>query len=208
MNRFERRLQESLGTLGSEVDAKSFLRFAGAIATSTALEKIPMALERAAAMPPDQLAQIIGQVQYTGDVAGLKNAVASKPEYAVMLSKLARQVMPEDQVQAVVEVLTPKADGEPAEATPKLGGDDSQYQEGKICPRCGNGILESNDYEAITCTNCGSEVSNCNWCGDSAMSEDLDENGSCPDCRKASTPEEMYNTEADYYTQGEDPNGH
>ncbi len=101
MNYFERRLNEALEPVES-VTPVSFLRFIGAIVTSTLLEKIPMAFQRAAELPPEQLSTIISQTEYTGDMAALNNAVKSKPEYAVFIAKLARRVLPEDQVQVIV----------------------------------------------------------------------------------------------------------
>ena len=56
MANFSRRLDEALNHGG--VNGDDFIRFTSAIATSAALDKIPVALQRAQQLPPEQLAQI------------------------------------------------------------------------------------------------------------------------------------------------------
>lgn len=203
---FEQLLNESLESeFPSQVTSKEFLTFLTAIVTSTSIEKIPQALERATALPSEDLSKVISQVQYNGDVMGLRNAVASKPEYSVGMIELAKRVLPETDIPGVVDSLS---GGDASEETESYA-----IRQDGLCEKCGKGKMEDKDdntYHGQQCNNCGAKALYCDHC-DQYVSEDdpmIQDYGYCSTCSAAMSGEEEYNQDADYYSQGEDEGGH
>lgn len=200
MRQFEQLLAEALAPTHA-VTADDFIKFAAAIATSTLIEKIPAALQRAAALPPEQLTQIISQVQYIGDLTGLRNAVATKPEYVTPLTELARKVLPETEVFKVIGII-----GHPKASTPEVNAasvpaswvahepDRHEPEDDGNCPACGEKVSED-DLAAGGC-GCGLEL--CDNCG-----YYYDPDTGCEECSHYNNDEgeEEYNVDTDYYVQ-------
>jgi len=202
---FEQLLAESLESeFPSGVASKDFLKFLTAIVTSTSIEKIPQALERAAALSSADLVKVINQVQYNGDVMGLKNAVASKPEYSVDMLELAKRVLPETDLPGVVDSMSG--------GVPSTNEDtDYSVRADGVCSQCNKGQLIKDEDDGLSkCDKCGDETNYCDNCGVWSQGDpSFMDKQYCSDCGGGSlSGEEEYNQDADYYNQGEDSGGH
>mgnify|MGYP003642576474 CR=1 FL=1 len=194
---FEQLLTESLESeFPSGVTPKDFLRFLTAIVTSTSIEKIPQALERAAALPTAELIKVIGQVQYNGDVMGLRNAVANKPQYSVDMLELAKRVLPETDLPGVVNSMSGSGD---------IQSEDYSLRADGVCSQCGEGQLIRDEEDGVSqCDNCGANTDYCESCDKWSQGDPSFETkywwGTSNYCSSCSHQEE-YNQDADYYSK-------
>ena len=93
MKHFDRILTEALESLESGgVSAEKFINFISAIVSSAHQDKVPIALQKALALPPQELAQIMNATTWVGHDQNLKNALAANPETAKLVSQLADHV--------------------------------------------------------------------------------------------------------------------
>ena len=132
MKHFDRTLTEALENLESGgVSAEKFINFISAIVSSAHQDKVPLALQKALSLPPQELVQIMNATTWVGHDQNLKNALAANPKTVQLVNQLADHVK-EFAVGAAEAV------GQHYVAPPIYGRDVVRK-----CSKCGNFLIDS-----------------------------------------------------------------
>ncbi len=83
-----------LENVESVPEPKKFLEFLNAIVVSADQQKVDQALEKAAALSPQQLFALISQSTFVGGLDGLKNALQTMPNRLPICIKIAQRLYP------------------------------------------------------------------------------------------------------------------